>query len=769
MRINLIRQLNPISSSLASPNLTPSFLFTSPFYSTRTRFSFSSRFMSTIQYPTTRRDDTVIDDLHGISVSDPYRWLENPDAPDVEQWVTQQNQVTQSYLSNASSLKPRFHSTVENLMNYDSFSSAWKRGKYWYYSHLVGLANQAVIMQTTGLDDQPRVFLDPNKMSEDGTASLGTCKWSPCGNYVAYGLQRGGSDWEEIYVMECDTLNVLDYSLEWAKFTSIAWTHDTLGFYYARYPTPNSLQGVDDKLKRGAETDKVEDQMIYYHKVGTTQTDDRLVYHDSAHPQRMYSVRVTLDGRYLLVMVNEDCSPKNQVWYVDLSQSFGNEQQAVQKLIDQTYDSSFTYVANDDHIFTFLTNWNAPKNRVIRLSLQKGMHDVTEIVSEHSQNVLSYALAVNFHQLALVYMKHANDQLSIHSLNTGDKLYDIPLPDLGTVSVRADRDKDFLMYRFSSFLYAGTVYYVDLTLPLDDGTRVFRKMDPPGFDPSKYMTKQVFYTSKDGHTKVPMFVVGPRQEMESSTPTKKPCLLYGYGGFMISLTPYYSTRWASWMKCLGGYVAVANIRGGDEYGAEWHNQGILDKKQNVFDDFQWAAKYLCDEMHITTPQSLMIMGGSNGGLLVGACINQAPQLYGAAVAQVGVHDILRFHKFTIGSAWVSDFGDPDKKEDFIHQIKYSPLHNVFSPDEKGVSYPSVLLTTGDHDDRVVPLHTLKYGATLQYKAGASKLQEGKPLLIRIDVKAGHGAGKPTSKVVAELVDTLLFAALALKADLPSST
>lgn len=714
-----------------------------------------------MQYPTTRRDDSIVENLHGRQIADPYRWLENPDSPETASWVDKQNEVTQAYLQGASHTRPKFQKTIENLLNYDKFSCAWKKGNYFYYNHHVGLANQAVLMQTESIDGEPRVFLDPNSMSHDGTVSLGTRRWSENGQYVAYGIKRGGSDWEELHIMDCNTLEVLPEVIEWAKFTSVGWTHDAKGFYYARYPPPSSLEGVDDKGKRGSETDQSINQCIYYHLIGTSQSEDRLVYSEPENPKRMFSVSVTLDGRYLLFYVSEDCSPKNQLWYVDLEASFGSEADGMVKLVDESYDSQFSCIANDDDLFYISTNWKAPRNRVLKVSLREGMEKCSELIPEHPKNVLSSATPVNFEQLALVYMEDAHDKISIHSLKKGEKEYDVPLPDIGSVTVVASRQNDFLMYQFSSFLYAGIVFYVDLTLPIDDGTRVFRKMDPPGFDPSLYRTKQLFYTSKDGVTRVPMFVIGPREEMDSGNYQKRPCLLYGYGGFMISLTPFYSARWASWMDCLGGTVAIANIRGGDEYGFEWHNQGILDRKQNVFDDFQWAAKYLCNDMKITEPSSLMIMGGSNGGLLVGACVNQAPELYGAAVAQVGVHDIFRFHKFTIGSAWVSDFGNPDKAEDFMYQEKWSPLHNVFSPDERGVPYPPVMLTTGDHDDRVVPLHTLKYGAMLQHMAGSSKIQEGRPLLVRIDVKAGHGAGKPTSKVIQELCDTLLFAALSL--------
>lgn len=725
-------------------------------------FKRSTLNMPRMEYPATRRDETVVENLHGRKVADPYRWLETPDSPETEAWVAEQNRVTKSYLSAAESLRPSFQATVENLLNYDKFSCAWKRGSSFYYNHHVGLSNQAVVMQTDSIDGEPRVFLDPNKLADDGTVSLGTLSWSKNGAYLAYGTHTSGSDWEDISVMRCDTLEKLPETLEWAKFTSVAWTKDSKGFYYARYPIPSSLQGVDDKDKRGAETDEAINQSIYYHSIGTPQSQDRLVYEDAENPKRMYRVKTTLDGTYLIIYVNEDCAPKNQLWYVDLSQHFGKETASIVKLIDDTYDSQFTYIANDDALFYVMTNWKAPKNRIISVSLEKPEDVWPELVPEHDSKVLSSALAVNYGQLALVYMEHASDRLSVHSLKTGEKAYDIKLPDLGSISITADRENDFLMYKFTSFLYAGTVYFVDLTMPIGDGTRVFRKMDPPGFDPSIYKTEQVFYTSKDGQTSIPMFVIGPREGSDSASPQKRPCLLYGYGGFMVSLTPFYSARWAAWMQCLNGIVAIANIRGGDEYGSEWHNQGILEKKQNVFDDFQWGAKHLCDSMRVTDPKSLLIMGGSNGGLLVGACVNQAPELYGAAVAQVGVHDILRFHKFTIGSAWVSDYGNPDDAKDFEYQIKYSPLHNVFSPDDRGVPYPAILLTTGDHDARVVPLHTLKYGAQLQHMAGSSEIQGTRPLLIRIDVKAGHGAGKPTTKIISELVDTLLFASLSLK-------
>lgn len=721
----------------------------------------------TIEYPTTKRDDSVVEDLHGVKVADPYRWLEDPDSKETAAWVTEQNRTFDKYLSSAEpSLRPKLELTIKNLLNYDRYSAGWKRGSFFYYFHHVALADQAVLMQASSIDGEYRTFLDPSKMSTDGTVALATMSWSKNGQHIVYGVHRGGSDWEELRIMDCNTLEEKPEVLEWVKFTSVAWDNEGKGFYYIRYPAPASLENSTDVDKRGAETDQSVNQMIYYHTVGTGQSKDRLVFGpDVDNPKRMYGVETTLDGRYLLITADEDCSPKNQVWYVDLSTHAGKEEDGINRFIDASYDAQFNYLANDDRTFYFMTNWKAPKNRIIRVSLDdKSVDSCVVIVPEEKDKVLSSAVPVNFDQLALIYMQDAHDRLSIHDMKTGKLHFQINLPDIGSVSVTARREDDFLMYKFTSFLYAGTIYYVDLTHPQEDGTRVFRRMDPPGFDPSKYQTRQHFYTSKDGKTRIPIFVIAPATSGQGETATeakKLPCILYGYGGFMISLTPYYSARWASWMDSFGGMVAIANIRGGGEYGTEWHDQGIILQKQNVFDDFQAGARFLCEDLKVTDPSSLMIMGGSNGGLLVGACINQEPALFGAAVAQVGVMDMLRFHKFTIGSAWVSDFGNPDKEEEFRALLAYSPLHNVFSPDDRGVSYPAVLLTTADHDDRVVPLHTLKYGAELQYKAGASKLQDN-PLLLRVDVKAGHGQGKPISKVIDEIVETWIFAALALK-------
>ncbi len=699
-------------------------------------------------YPSTRRVD-VVDTLHGIEIADPYRWLEDPDSPDTAAWIDQQNEVTSAFLATQQNTRPRFQAAIEKLLDYDRYSAPAKKGKYVYYTVQKGLANQPVLMRADSLTAETAVtFIDPNTIKEDGTASLADTEFSPQGKYCAYSVSLSGSDWTEIHIRDTETIEDLGESLEWAKFSSVAWNSDETGFWYSRYPAPESLADCDDKEKRGAETDEARNQAIYYHVLGTPQEADRLVFTDPEFPKRIYGLQSTRDGAYLIVTHSEDCAPRNQMWIIDVRANFGNERDNIVRLVDTSFDAEFTYIANDDSVFYLLTNWKAQNNRIIAADLSKPSAEWTEVVPEHPAHVLATARAAQTDRMALVYMEDVKDRLSIHALRTGELLHTVTLPDIGSVSsIRASRSHEYLTYVFSSFLYPGTVYYIDLNLPFGDGTRVFRSMTPPGFDPAQYSTRQVFYESKDG-TRIPMFIVGPREGSAAAKQARPnpPTLLYGYGGFSIPLTPYYSARWASWLQLLHGVVVVANLRGGNEYGEDWHNQGIIGKKQNVFDDFQWAAKALTGELKVTTPESVLIMGGSNGGLLVGACINQAPELFGAAIAQVGVMDMLRFHKFTIGSAWVSDYGDPDKEEEFQHIIKYSPLHNVSTQTSRGVPYPAVMLTTGDHDDRVVPLHTLKFGATLQHVAGKSELQKDKPLLLRVDTKRGMEPGNLRRKL-----------------------
>lgn len=597
-----------------------------------------------ISYPAVARDESIVELLHGHKVSDAYRALEDPDAEDTVAFCTAQNKVTADYIGRAAGFRAKTKAALEAGMDYDKYGVMFKEGDRWYYHHHAGLQNQAILYQTTTVDsNDARVFIDPNLLSEDGTASLGSIRFSENGKYCAYCIQRSGSDWADIRVIDTGTLETLPGMLEWCKFTSIAWTHDNAGFYYSRYPTPSSLKDCDDADKRGSETDESLDQAVYYHKIGDKQSEDRVVVPaDPLNRKYMYGLQMSADGKYLMVTIAEDCAPQNMFWYVDLTAHYGIEADNLVRLINKQ-EAAFSYVANDDSLFYFKTNLNAPRNRVITIDLASPERETwTDVVPHHEKNVLSTAIAVNSTQLALVYMVNASERLYLHTLKSGAFVKELPLPDLGDVQVWGRRRYSELTFKFSSFLYPGTVYYCDLTMPVGDGLRVFRQMVPPGFEPSKYKTKQVWYDSTDG-TKVPMFIIGPAEEVDVEAKAKRPVLLYGYGGFCISMTPFFSMRFISWLESMNGVVVVANIRGGDEFGNEWHEGGILDKKQNVFDDFQCAARAL-NELKIAVPSKLCIMGGSNGGLLVTTCMNQAPQLFAAVVSQVAVTDMARFHK-----------------------------------------------------------------------------------------------------------------------------
>eukprot|EP00172_Hildenbrandia_rubra_P003045 Plantae.Rhodophyta-Hildenbrandia_rubra.ctg44377.p1 GENE.Plantae.Rhodophyta-Hildenbrandia_rubra.ctg44377~~Plantae.Rhodophyta-Hildenbrandia_rubra.ctg44377.p1 ORF type:complete len:553 (+),score=108.27 Plantae.Rhodophyta-Hildenbrandia_rubra.ctg44377:51-1661(+) len=530
----------------------------------------------------------------------------------------------------------------------------------------------------------------------------------------------------------------------------MAWTKDGKGFFYTRF---------------GEEADgtiggKMKNQKVYYHFVDSDQIEDVLVYEDEENEEYMFGLSTPNDARYLFVTVHADCGPKNLLYYIDL----GAESTFVKddtpnklvKLVDE-YRAGFGLIACVNGVCYFLTNDSAPNRRVIMIDLAHPEEENwKQLIPEHKSYVISNAIAVNETQLVVTYMKDVAEYVHVFDMITGEQHYNIPLPDLGAAAICGRLKDNFFYYAFTSFLHAGSIYRFDLG---ERKPSIWREISPPNFDPSRYETRQVFYKSKDG-TRIPMFIID-RKDRPSSQDQDPPTLLYGYGGFEISLKPYFSPRWGSWIETLDGVIAIANLRGGGEYGEDWHSAGALSNKQNVFDDFQAAAKALTGELEVTTSGKLACMGGSNGGLLVGACINQAPELFGAAVAHVGVYDMLRFVEMTVGAAWVSDYGDPRKKEDFDYLIKYSPLHTVFNPDETGKPYPPFLCCTGDSDDRVAPLHSFKYVATLQHIAGKSKVQAQNPLLIRIETNAGHGAGKPTSKYIDELVDNLVFCSLTL--------
>lgn len=603
--------------------------------------------------------------------------------------------------------------------------------------------------------------MDINQLSLDGTSSLGTRAFSESGAFYAHGIQRSGSDWQTVHVKEVSSGENLPDKLEWVKFSSIAWTHDEKGFFYARYPPPpkgtkeekgekEQQQEDEEEEAAGSEVDSNLNQKVYYHTLGTRQEDDPMIFHTPEDPTLLFGVEVTDDGKYLLITQYKGTAPVNKLYYYDLSAGF--DPSAVDagsglplvKLIDD-WEAQYEYIANDETRFWFKTNHKAPRNKIIILDLLHPNESEWQEAVPEEEDVLDFAVCFDQDKLALAYLRHVQSVLTVHRLHDGQRLFELPLPAPGTVQeISGRRHESYLFFTFTSFLYPRIIFHYDRTKSPEP--TVFHETKVPGFDPSGFVTEQVFYASKDG-TRVPMFVVSKKGLPRDGSGA---VWLYGYGGFNISVQPSFSSFRVVLMQNLGVTLAIPNIRGGGEYGEEWHKAGILEKKQNVFDDFIAAAEWLVEHKY-TSPARLAIAGGSNGGLLVGACLNQRPELFGCAVSMVGVLDMLRYHKFTVGHAWVPEYGCADNPSHFAFLRAYSPLHNIRS----GVPYPAVLLTTGDHDDRVVPLHSHKFIATLQHVVGSCEQQQ-QPLIIRVETKAGHGAGKPTAKVIEETADIYSF-------------
>ncbi|KAG4966647.1 hypothetical protein JHK84_041218 [Glycine max] len=701
-----------------------------------------------IQYPTARRDDSVLDDFHGVKIADPYRWLENPEAEEVKEFVQKQVALTDSVLQRCD-CRPKLAEKITKLFDNPRYNAPFRRGdnKYFYF-HNTGLQAQSVLYVQDTLEAEAEVLLDPNALSEDGTVSLNTLSVSKDAEFLAYGLSSSGSDWVTINLMRIRDKTVQPDTLSWVKFSSISWTHDTKGFFYSRYPAPKDGELVD----AGTETNANLYHELYYHFLGTDQSQDILCWRDPENPKYMFGGTVTEDGKYVLLYIEEGCDPVNKLYYCDLSElpngleGFRNESSLLPfvKLVDK-FDGQYQAIANDDTLFTFLTNKDAPKYKLVRVDL-KEPNAWTDVIPESEKDVLESARAVNGNQLIVSYLSDVKYVLQVRDLETGSLQHKLPI-DIGTVSeISARREDTVLFIGFTSFLTPGIIYQCDLGTQTPD-MKIFREIDIPGFDRSEFHVNQVFVPSKDG-TKIPMFIVARKDIVLDGS---HPCLLYGYGGFNVSLTPYFNISRTVLARHLGAVFCIANIRGGGEYGEEWHKSGSLANKQNCFDDFISAAEYLVSAGY-TQPRKLCIEGGSNGGLLVGACINQRPDLFGCALAHVGVMDMLRFHKFTIGHAWATDYGCSEKEEEFHWLIKYSPLHNVRRPWEQhpdqSIQYPSTMLLTADHDDRVVPLHSLKLLATLQYVLVTSldKSPQTNPIIGRIECKAGHGAGRPTQKM-----------------------
>ncbi|KAL7086069.1 hypothetical protein ACP275_14G316400 [Erythranthe tilingii] len=713
-------------------------------------------------YPTARRDESVVDNYHGVMVSDPYRWLEDADSAETKEFVEKQTKLTDSILKTCEA-REKIRQKLTELYDFPKYDAPFRSGDKYFYFHNTGLQPQRVLYIQDSLDGKPEILLDPNSLSDDGTVSLRAYEVSIDAKYLAYGISSSGSDWVTIKVMRIEDKSIEPPdTLSWVKFSSISWTHDSNGFFYSRYPAPED----EEKLDAGTEINSNLHHELYYHFLGTNQSEDILCWSDPDNPKHTLSASVTEDGKYVLLYTYENCDPVNKIYYCNMSdlpeglKSYKGKKEILLpfvKLVD-TFDANYHYIANEDTIFTFLTNKDAPRNKLVRVDLNEP-NLWSEVLREDGEDVLQSAVAVNGSQVVVNYLSHVKNVLQLRDLETGALLHRLPL-DIGTVSEISSRRKDKIVFiGFSSFLIPGIIYICNLEAEVPD-IKIFREIVVPGFDRTRFEVKQVFVASKDG-AKIPMFIVARKGICMDKS---HPCLLYGYGGFNVSVTPQFFVNRILIAKHLNVVFCFANIRGGGEYGEEWHKAGSLSRKQNCFDDFISAAEYLVSSGY-TQPRKLCIEGGSNGGLLVGACINQRPDLFGCALAHVGVMDMLRFHKFTIGHAWTSDFGCSDKEEEFHWLIKYSPLHNVRKPSDKTTQYPSTMLLTADHDDRVVPLHSLKLLATMQHVlcTSSEKSHQTNPIIGRIERKAGHGCGMPTQKLIDQAADRYGFMAKMVEA------
>ncbi len=680
-------------------------------------------------YPVTRTVDQV-DDYHGVSVKDPYRWLEDANSADTKAWVEAENKVTFGYLEKLPG-RDAIKKRLTKLWNYEKFSMPSKQGGRYFWSKNDGLQNQYVLYVAEGLDKEPRVLLDPNKLSKDGTVALSGTSVSEDGKYLAYAISEAGSDWQVWHVRDIDTGKDLPDLIRWCKFTGATWTKDSKGFFYGRYdePKPGEALQQQNYFKK-----------IYYHKLGDDQSKDTLVYERPDHKDWGFGTSITEDGKYLLVYVSEGTERKNRIFYKDLT----NPDATMVEWLDKA-DASYSVVENEGSVFYVVTDKDAPRKRVVAVDIHKPS-EWKEVIPQQEEVLQGINLLGD--EFFTTYLKDAKTQVRVYGIDGAFKR-EIALPGIGSAGgFGGKRDYTETFYSFSSYTVPPTIYRYDVKT----GASTVYKQPKVDIHPDDYETKQVFFNSKDG-TRVPMFLTYKKgMKLDGNNPT----YLYAYGGFNSSLTPGFSVSAMTWME-MGGIYAVANLRGGGEYGQAWHDAGKKLKRQNVFDDFIAAAEYLIQEKY-TSSSKLAIAGGSNGGLLVGACMTQRPDLYGAAVPAVGVMDMLRFNKFTIGWAWESDYGSPQNPDEFKALYAYSPYHNL----KPGTRYPATLVTTSDHDDRVVPAHSFKFAAALQ----AAQAQDGPPTLIRIETRAGHGAGKPTAKVIEEVADIYAFVRNALGTPVP---
>ncbi len=690
-------------------------------------------FAAGYKYPETAAGD-VAEDYHGTIVKDPYRWLEDDvrTSDNVAGWVKAQNEITFGYLEGLEQREP-IRDRLTELWNYQKYSSPFKNdGNYFYFKN-DGLQNQSVLY-TVGdnLAGEPKVVLDVNTWSEDGTVALAGLSLSDDGRFMAYAKAESGSDWSKWYVRDLRTGKDLADVLNWTKFTGASWTQDSKGFFYSRFDAmaeEDKFQGLN------------KNQKVYYHRVGTNQSEDVLVYKRPDEPEWGFSANVTEDGRYLILSVWKGTDPRNRVLYKDLLEPYGMPVD----LIDN-FDYGYSLIGNDGPLFYFKTDYEAPNGRVIAIDIRNPeKENWREVIAESDLPLRNVGLTGNM--FVASYLRDAVSYVRMFRTD-GTHVRDVEFPGIGGGGgFGGKRSEVETFYTYSSFNRPPTIYRYDM---LTGESELWRQAKV-AFDPEAYEVKQIFYTSKDG-TRVPMFIAHKKGlELDGRRPT----LLYGYGGFNISLTPRFSVTRLSWME-MGGVFAMANLRGGGEYGKKWHDQGKKTHKQNVFDDFISAAEWLIANDYTNTDK-LAIQGGSNGGLLVGAVMTQRPELFAAALPAVGVMDMLRFHKFTSGRYWVDDYGSADDAEEFKVLYAYSPYHNI----KPGVRYPATLVTTADTDDRVVPGHSFKFAAALQ------KAHQGdEPVMIRIETRAGHGGGKPTALRIEEAADQWAFLAENLAMELP---
>ena len=672
------------------------------------------------RYPDARKSDQI-DDYHGTKVADPYRWLEDPDSPESRAWIEAENKITFDFLGKIPQ-RDVIKKRITELWDYEKFGVPFKQRERYFISRNSGLQNQSVLYVASNLKEKPRELLDPNTLAKDGTIALGGLAISDDAKLMAYGLAASGSDWQTWKVREVDTGKDRGDELKWVKFSSASWTKDGSGFFYSRYDQPE---------ERSQLRSQVYNQKLFFHKVGTPQSGDTLTYERPDQKEWLFSGDVSDDGHYLIITVSKGTDPHNRIFYKDLAAPDAS----VTELLPNG-DAAWHFIDNEGPVFFFLTDLQASLGRIVAIDTSKPLPATPrEIVPQSADKLESVTLVGD--RFVANYLHDAHSLVKLFNVD-GRADGEIALPGLGSADgfsgKRHDRET---FYSFTSYTRPTTIFRYDF----DKGVSEALYKPQLKFNPDEYTTEQVFYHSADG-TRVPMFISSKKGMQRNG---QNATYLYGYGGFDISLTPSFNPALLDWME-MGGIYAVANLRGGGEYGEKWHEAGEKQVKQNVFDDFVAAAEYLIAQKYTSRPK-LSIGGGSNGGLLVGACMTQRPDLYGATLPSVGVMDMLRFQKFTIGWAWASDYGSSDEPQDFPFIYAYSPLHHI----QAGCCYPPTLITTADHDDRVVPAHSFKFAATLQAAQGCDK-----PVLIRIETKAGHGAGKPTTKIIDEIGDRWAF-------------